>query len=556
MTDRAWDDGVAGGWRDPANWTPNGVPAPGDLLTIASGAPAIDGGKITGETIRIVGSVALTTIGVTFEPGPTDPMIVAVRGDAETPTEATILSRGTTSFLGRILVEAVGGGSLTIDAGSDGSTADFILEDGGLILVTQESLLALTGERFTNNGLIQVEGVATSAEGLELIGKGIIEIDSGGRFDIDGTIGAGQKLLLADGTGNVSIGDVDDFHARIGLTEDGGNRFNLDDVRVKSASYDDGELTLYRNKNQKGAIEAELSVRLINPADLAWQPTSEQTLSAKDFTFASDGAGGTVMTYTPRGPSYLQASLPVPVVAETGSTVSLKSLFKQAFGTKNPDFEGITLLPAKPLTATDDYWGQTAVNGIDPVRSGWIVNGEEITEPTKVRRGDEVSFLVGNSIAFPPELRVQVTDAAKGRKAEYIDYSLWAVDPAVVELVQASGYTPGKPQPANVVTAAESFQEVYGRVFNTELCNWIADNVAAAAGAPMPLPDQFLEPGSNVEGGFWRIAYRGSDSETPVIDWNTLVQPGDIVRLEWDKTGAGHTTTVLMVNAGRHHRGL
>ena len=228
--------------------------------------------------------------------------------------------------------------------------------------------------------------------------------------------------------------------------------------------------------------------------------------------------------------------------------MSLKSLFLQAFGTKDPEFRRDHPPSGKAAHGHGRFLGQKAVNGIDPLRSGWIVNGEVITEATKVRRGDEVSFLVGNSIAFPPELRVQVTDASKGRKAEYIDYSLWAVDPAVVALVQASGYTPGKPQPANVVTAAESFQEIYGRVFNTELCNWIADNVAAAAGAPMPLPDQFLEPGSNVEGGFWRIAYRGSDSETPVIDWNTLVQPGDIVRLEWDTTGAGHTTTVLMVN--------
>ena len=72
----------------------------------------------------------------------------------------------------------------------------------------------------------------------------------------------------------------------------------------------------------------------------------------------------------------------------------------------------------------------------------------------------------------------------------------------------------------------------------------------------MPLPDRFLEPGSNAEGGFWRIAYRGSDTTTPVVDWNTLVEPGDIVRLEWAKTGAGHTTTVLTVNAQRHHQGL
>ena len=158
-------------------------------------------------------------------------MIVAVRGDAGDADRGDDPEPRHDLLPRPDLVEAVGGGSLTIDAGSDGSTADFILEDGGLILVTQESLLALAGERFTNNGLIQVEGVATTAEGLELIGKGIVEIDSGGRFDIDGTIGPGQKLLLADGTGNVSIGDVDDFHARIGLTEYGGNRFRLEDLR-------------------------------------------------------------------------------------------------------------------------------------------------------------------------------------------------------------------------------------------------------------------------------------------------------------------------------------
>ena len=548
MTDRTWVAGVAGDWLAPGNWLPDGVPQPGDQLTIVSGAPTISQGAITAETIRLLGSVTLNVVSVTFKPGPDGPAIISVRGAVETPTEATILSKGTTSFTGKILVEAVGGGSLTILSAGDGSTGNFILGENGLILVTQESLISFAGIRVTNNGLVQVEGVASIESGVDFLGKGIIEIDSGGKLSVDGTLGAGQKLLLADGTGDVAIGDVDLFHARVGLTDYGGNRFFLGDVSAKSASYEDGELTLYRHKNQKGAIEAELSVALINPASLTWQPRSEQTLSAKDFAFAPDGSGGTVMTYAPRGPTYLEASLPVPIVAETGSTVSLKVLLKQAFGAKKADFDGMTLLPAKPLDGTGDFWGQVAFNGIDPVRSGWIVNGEAITEATKVRRGDEVSFLVGNSIAFPPELRVQVTETSKGRNAEYVDYSLWAVDPAVVELVRAPGYTPGKPLPADVVTSAESFQHVYGRVFNTELCNWIADNVAAAGGAPMPLPDQFLEPGSNVEGGFWRIAYRGSDSESPVIDWNTLVQPGDIVRLEWATTGAGHTTTVLAVS--------
>ena len=134
------------------------------------------------------------------------------------------------------------------------------------------------------------------------------------------------------------------------------------------------------------------------------------------------------------------------------------------------------------------------------------------------------------------------------RRPNSSTYYLWGVDPAVADLVHAQGFVTGHPVRQNIVDSAHSFQDVYGTVLNTDLCNWIADNVAAAAGATMPLPNQLLEPENNVEGGFWRIAYRSSDTDQPVADWNTLVKPGDIVRLQWAKTGAGHTTTVLAVN--------
>ncbi|MCB1501623.1 MAG: M10 family metallopeptidase C-terminal domain-containing protein [Bauldia sp.] len=546
MTDKLWVAG-AGDWFAGGNWSPVGPPAPGDVLSIASGAPSIADADITGETIRLLGPVTLTARASTFAAGSAGPMIIAVRGDDTAPATATLAAQGTVSFLGKILVEAAGGGSLTIGVADAAKPGNFVIEENGFALVTQESLLTFTGTRVTNNGLIQVEGSAVIEAGLDFVGTGIVEIDNGGWLEVGGAMGAAQKLFLADGTGSVGIADLESFEARVGLGVEGGNRFRLEGITVRSASYDSGELTLYRHKHQKGAIEGELSVKLINPASLTFQPQSEQDLSARDFKFAPDNAGGTVMTYLPRGPSYLEASLPVPIVAETGTTIPLGSMLKQAFGTRDPGFKGITLLPAKALEASSDYWGQVAVNGIDPVLSGWIVNGKAITARTKVHKGDVVTFLVGNNIAFPPELRVQLTDATKGRKAEFLDYSIWTVDPAVSDLVHASDYVVGKPQPGNVVTSAESYQDAYGRVFNTELCNWIADNVAAAAGAPMPLPNQFLEPETNVEGGFWRIAYRGSDSDNPVIDWNTLVRPGDIVRLEWQTTGAGHTTTVLAV---------
>lgn len=545
MTDRTWVAGAAGDWLTASNWEPPGVPAAGDTLTVVTGTPTI-AADISDEIIRLIGPATLTLVGVSLTPGG-GAMQILVRGGADAPTEAVIASEGATLFQGRLLVEAAAG-SLTIDSSADVDGNGFALGADTLLLVTQESLLAVTGDAFTNGGIIQIEGIAQFAASVTLDGTGIIEIDNGGRLDLGGGIGAGQKIFLADGTGDLTIGDLDAFEARIGLTVYGGNEVTLDGVKVRSASYENGVLTLYGKKHQAGAIKGELSIDLINGADLLPLKPSEGTLSGRDFAFSPDGDGGTVMTYAPRGPQYFETSLPVPIVAETGATLTLDSMLLEAFGTAKPKFAGMILMPATDLKEGDAYWGQPHINGQEPLLSGWLINGIPVTEPTKVRKGDDVTFLVGNNIAFPPHLRVQITEKAKGGTAAYLDYYLWTVDPDVAALVAQDGAVTGKPSANDIVNSALAYETIYKRVLNTELCNWIADNVAAAAGAPMPLPNQLLEPGSNAEGGFWRIAYRGDDGD-PVIDWNTLVQPGDIVRLEWDKTGAGHTTTVLKVNA-------
>ena len=544
MTDRTWVAGAGGDWLTAANWEPPGVPAPGDTLTIVTGTPTIST-DIADEIIRLIGPATLTLVAVDLTPGG-GAMEIQVRGGAATPTEAMIASQGATLFQGKLLVEAAAG-SLAIDSIADSEGNGFALGADTLLLVTQESLLGVTGNAFTNGGLIQIEGVARFAAGVTIDGYGIIEIDNGGHLDLGGGIGAGQKVFLADGTGRLTIGELDAFEAAIGLTVYGGNTITLDGVKVRSAAYDDGVLTLYGKKNKAGAIKGELTVDLINGADLLPLNPSQQTLRGKDFAFASDGDGGTVITYAPRGPQYFETSLPVPIIAETGAVLALETLLREAFGTAKPKFEGMILMPATDLTRGDAYWGQPHINGQEPLLSGWIVNGNPVIEPTKVRKGDDVTFLVGNNIAFPPHLRVQITEKAQGGKAAYLDYYLWTVDPAVAALVSQDGAVTGKPSANDIVHSAHAYQAIYGAVLNTDLCNWIADNVAAAAGATMPLPNQLLEPQANVDGGFWRIAYRG-DGDDPVVDWNTLVQPGDIVRLEWAKTGAGHTTTVLAVN--------
>ena len=105
--------------------------------------------------------------------------------------------------------------------------------------------------------MVHIEGVGLIDDGVLFEGAGTIEVDLGGHLTVKGTVGAGQKLLLTDGTGDVTIADVSLFHARVGLTEYGGDRIHLDGVLAKSAAVVDGDLLLYSGKHQNGTVAAD-----------------------------------------------------------------------------------------------------------------------------------------------------------------------------------------------------------------------------------------------------------------------------------------------------------
>jgi hypothetical protein len=242
--------------------------------------------------------------------------------------------------------------------------------------------------------------------------------------------------------------------------------------------------------------------------------------------------------------------MPVPVIAPTGSKVSLQTIFSQSFGTSTPGFYSVTLLSPKPQRNTPKdykYWLNVAP---PPAWQGlsftpaWFVNRKHILPGehyiVKDRDYDKVELLVGNNIDNPAQFEAQVTRASSGRESEIVTYSLWTVDPTVAKGVES---TPGKPTPADILASAHSLDSTFPDVPNTNLCNWIADNVAAAAGVSMPLPNPNPDPLDNVEGGFWRIAYTGA-RPNPVKNWFRLMLPGDIVRMH-HLFGGGHTTTAL-----------
>ena len=224
--------------------------------------------------------------------------------------------------------------------------------------------------------------------------------------------------------------------------------------------------------------------------------------------------------------------------------VSLSTILQQSFGTATPAFYSLTLLPTEAWDNTSTDLGYWSTPDVTPA---WFVNGTKITAPTVVQAGDDVELQAGNQIIDPAQFQVQVTASATGTSAEYVTYDAWSVDPAVIQAVQAAGHT-GLPTPGAVVASANAFNATFGQILNTDLCNWIANNVAAGAGASMPQPNAMLDPTLNVPGGFWRIAYTGTGA-SPATNWSRLVQPGDIVRMGWFKPESGiesgHSTTVL-----------
>ena len=492
------------------------------------------------------------------------------------PVNATLFCQGDVTFAlapkkeqqkgveGTISVEAMGG-ALTIDAG-DGT---FTLTDSRVktvsapaptatptpplmidlkAFVSQESSLFFKGRSIVTNNVItdkaiilpaiQIEGAADIAEGVTFGGGGMLILESGGHLSIEGTVEPGQRIAFADRTGRVSIRNPTTFSGTLGFTPVAGARVDFPGIQAQSVGVQPSSmgrvLSLYAGRNRTGAILAHVIIETIDEANLL---PSHLSLTESDFGLSSDREGGTRVTYLPQGRTYLEQSIPVPVIAFRGSKVSLQTIFSQAFGTSNPGFHSITLLrPQHHKNQKHNYFFWSKLEG----HPEWLVNGKRITKKHTVTRADTVELLVGNNICCPAQFDARVTPASSGPESEIVTYSVWTVDPAVAKGVPL---TPGHPTTADIGAAARSLYSTFPDVPNENECNWIADSVAAAADVTMPLPNTYPDPTDNVEGGFWRIAYTGAEPD-PVKNWFRLVVPGDVVRMQ-HLFGGGHTTTVL-----------
>lgn len=243
---------------------------------------------------------------------------------------------------------------------------------------------------------------------------------------------------------------------------------------------------------------------------------------------------------------FLRYALPMPVVAAPGQTVTLNSILNSAYGGVPGSWQDfwLTWSSATFLASNNlDYWnlaspqvGQWKVNG--------IATGPDLANQVYVGRAaiGQVSLTAGNVIG---PLMWMLTPLSKTGNTinAYTQHALITIDPAVLSPVAGDG----APTPQDIVDTARRFDDFYGFIVNDNDCHFIANAVAAATGAVFTDATQSLNPAENEEFGFWRIFYR-APATNAVEQWQTMLQPGDIVRMGWD-VGGTHTYTVLSKNA-------
>src|SRR5262245_20706169 len=244
--------------------------------------------------------------------------------------------------------------------------------------------------------------------------------------------------------------------------------------------------------------------------------------------------------------TYLDYSFPVLAAADPGAIVDIETLLGEAFG---PDYGGYAEYwlayngPVQLQQWNFSYWDPST-----PSVGRWFVNGSDIggtfRNETDVLPGQlgTADLHAGNDIGPFAYITVPIA-GSPGNWTEWIQYAVTTVAPALISPTAGEG----EPTVADLLASAQRFAATYIDVANDNDCHHIAEAVAGAAGATLPYLSYLADPAQNEEGGFWRIVYRGSDPN-PVADWQTLVQPGDIVRMSW-KTGGQHTTTVLSINS-------
>ncbi len=547
---RTWIGGSRD-WFNASTWSDGnnqpGTPLAGDTLLLGAGTVSVTAadvashGRLDGETVVFGGTDAAPAVLSADDAMFGQNVRLAVTGSDAT---GTLLAAGQTWYNGQIAVTGPDT-ALTLAVAADASGAGTLtLTSQSDVVVGPEGGLLVTGGELDNDGVIVVEGSMTMAAGTTLGGissgsepeNAEIRLEDGGTLSVAGAVSGSATVQFGDASGLLALSDPSSFQGSI-TWMGAGDRIDFVNTAVQVLSANPTRLTLMLNNS----VTETLSIGTVDDG-------------VGTFSVASDGHGGSLLTYAPLVTQTI-APLPVAAVASAGGTVSLANLLQSSFGSIPAGYTEYSLssFDAAALRHADfNYW----VNASGPVPTqvaSWTIAGRAVLADGWVNyypmlskantvtsaQASTAQLVAGNQIMPANQMTVPVARDAAGKVTETVIYSVQVLDPAVMSPTAGSG----RVDPADIVASVQRFAATYVGVQNDNDCGFIAEDVAAATGAVMPGLDFSTDPTANSSGGFWRIAYRGTDSGA-VADWASQAQPGDVVRMGWEN-GGQHTTTVL-----------
>ncbi len=460
---RTWVGG-SGDWFDASAWSDAGgqpgAPLAGDTLLLGGGTVSVTAadvaanGRLDGETVVFGGTNAapavLSVDAAVFGPA----MRLAVGGSDAT---GTLLAAGQTWYNGQIAVTALDT-ALTLAIAADASGAGTLtLTSQSDVVVGQEGGLLVTGGELDNDGVIVVEGSMTLAAGTTLGGfpsgtepeNAEIRIEDGGTLSVAGAVNGGATVQFGDASGLLAIADPSAFYGTI--TRMGtGDRIDFAGATVQVPSAGSSYVTVTSN-----GTTTTLYVGTIDGG-------------AGTFSAASDGHGGSLLTYAPAVTQTL-AFLPLPAVAGAGGSVSLASLLQSSFGSIPAGYTEYSLASFSAAALAKDtfqYWVNP--NGPVPTQVGsWTIGGTPVpangsidyylplsgTYSVTGAGASNAQLLAGNQIMPANEVTVPIAFDTAGNPTETVSYRVQVLDPAVMSPTAGEG----RVDPADIVASAQRF---------------------------------------------------------------------------------------------------
>lgn len=244
MTARSWiGDNSGNSLYTAANWSPAGVPAPGDMLSMENGGASMDGGNLAGDVLTITADTS-----------------------AAQPYSATVNLSGHANLSALVshtaLVEqdvtfnVVGRATLNLQEHANSLASTTVTENiaphsvlrGSFVVDGHDPSLTVNGAdntaRFANTGDSSIaNGVATI--NADVIGVGSFTAQPFAGIIFMGSVGAGQTVN-SNGFDRITIDKPGLFHGLVNFAGGPINTIDLLGVTADSCSYQNDMLSLYR----------------------------------------------------------------------------------------------------------------------------------------------------------------------------------------------------------------------------------------------------------------------------------------------------------------------